>query len=299
MLCALRFAPSAGGLEFFPKNVGINREVEPMKRSINGIDLYYEECGTGPAMVFIHGLGENADSWKYQVACFKAGFRTVTMDLRGHHRSGDGDEFITMELFAADIIALMDLLSIDRAHFVGLSMGGLICQELTINQQHRMKTMTLSDAAGFYPESMSGAGLEERLERIRTLPMEEVGRLVGQAATRPGIDKEILEEIIGMFQLNRKIPYLQASRSTLTADYRKHHPAMDIPTLIMVGALDLVTPIEFSRFLNRAIQNSRMTIIPNAGHMSKIENHRDYNKRLAEFLAPFEPGACRALPVRQ
>lgn len=269
-----------------------------MKRSVNGIDLYYEDCGTGPVLVFVHGLGENADSWKHQVACFKAGFRTVTMDLRGHHRSEDGDVFITMALFAADIIVLLDLLEIDRAHFVGLSMGGLICQELTIKHQHRMKTMTLSDAAGFYPDSMAKAGLEERLARIRTLPMAEVGRLVGEAATRPDIDKETLDEIIGMFQLNRKAPYLQALQSTLTADYRKIHHAIAIPSLIMVGALDLVTPIEFSQFLNRAIQHSKMTIIPHAAHMSKIENHLVYNKRLGEFLAPYEPDAFRVLPLR-
>ena len=269
-----------------------------MKRFVNGIDLYYEDCGTGPAMVFIHGLGENADSWKHQVACFKAGFRTITMDLRGHHRSDDGELFLTMALFAMDIVALMDLLEIDRAHFVGLSMGGLICQELTRNHQHRMKTMTLSDAAGVYPESMSGAGLEERLERIQTLSMTEIGRLVGLAATRPDIDKETLEEVTGMFQLNRKKTYFQATRSTLTSDYRNIHHAIDIPTFIMVGALDRVTPIAFSQFLNLAIRHSRMTIIPHAAHMSKIENHLDYNKRLAEFLAPYEPDAFRVLPVR-
>ncbi|MBI9088129.1 MAG: alpha/beta fold hydrolase [Desulfobacterium sp.] len=269
-----------------------------MKRSVNGIDLYYEDCGTGPAMIFVHGLGENGDSWKYQVACFKAGFRTISMDLRGHHRSEDGELSITMALFASDIIALMDLLEIGSAHFVGLSMGGLICQELTINHQHRMKTMTLSDAAGFYPESMSGPGLEERLAMLRTLPMAEIGRLVGEVATRPDIDKETLEDIIGMFQLNRKIPYLQATRSTMTADYRKIHHAIDIPSLIMVGALDLVTPIAFSQFLNRAIRHSKMTIIPHAAHMSKIENHQDYNKRLGEFLAPYEPDAFRALSLK-
>ncbi|MCY6960142.1 alpha/beta fold hydrolase [Clostridium brassicae] len=266
-----------------------------MIAKINGIDLYYEDKGQGPALVFIHGLGENAESWKYQIDVFSKSFRTIVMDLRGHYRSGDGDEFITMELFAKDVLALLDYLGIDKAHFVGLSMGGLICQEIAIKNQNRMLTMTLSDAAGYYPEPMCTTGLDERLERIDRMPMEELGELIAKAACKINVEESILKEAIQMFQLNRVKPYRQATYSTLKADYREYHEDMNIPTFISVGQFDPVTPIVYAQYLNENIIGSKMQIIPDASHLSKMDNAPAYNLALAEFLIAYETES--AIPV--
>lgn len=266
------------------------------KKRINGIDLCYKDQGHGPALVFIHGLGENAASWDDQIEFFSQSFRTITPDLRGHGQSGENDAFITMELIAEDIVGLLKSLDITQAHFVGLSMGGLLCQELAKQHQYLIKTMTLADAAGFYPEEMSGAGLDARLKRIDTLTMEELGALIAQAACRPEPDPVVFEKAKKMFQANRKLPYRQATYSTLKADYRDYHAAMaDIPTLILVGELDKTTPIAFAQYLNMHLKNSKMQIIPNAAHMSKMENPDAFNRALLEFLTPFELTACADL----
>lgn len=259
-----------------------------MFKNVNGINMYYEEKGNGIPLVFIHGLGENADSWKYQIDAFSKDFRTISMDLRGHHRSDDGDDFITMEIYADDVIGLMDQLKIDKAHFVGLSMGGLICQEMTKKYQDRMISMTLSDAAGFYPEPMCTSGLDERLNRIDTKEMSEIGELIGKVACKANVDKKILDEAIKMFQLNRQKPYRQATFSTLKADYRDIHKDIKIPTYITVGELDPVTPIEFSVYLKEHIKDSRMKIVPDASHLSKMDNYSEYNKALYDFLISFK-----------
>lgn len=258
---------------------------------VNDINLYYEDMGEGPAIVFIHGLGEESASWKYQMEYFKKSFRVISMDLRGHGNSEDGNEFITMDLFAEDIISLLNELKIEKAHFVGLSMGGLICQELTRKYQHRMLSMTLSDAAGFYPEEMATTGLETRLERIKTMPMKEVGTIIAKAASKPDIDEKELSWVIEMFQKNRPKPYAQATESTLKADYKNIHELISIPTLILVGKLDPVTPISFAQYLNEHIKDSKMQIIPAASHLSKIDNPTGFNKALLEFLAAYETKA--------
>lgn len=259
-----------------------------MFKKVNGISMYYEEKGEGTPLVFIHGLGENADSWKYQMDTFSKDFRVVAMDLRGHHRSEDGEKFITMELYADDVMSLMDELEIEKAHFVGLSMGGLICQEMTKKYQNRMISMTLSDAAGFYPEPMSTTGLDERLDRIDKMPMVELGELIARAACKASVDEKILGEAIEMFQLNRPKPYRQATFSTLKADYRQIHSNIDIPTYITVGELDPVTPIEYSEYLNKHIRNSQMRIVEDASHLSKMDNYSEYNKVLYDFLLTFK-----------
>lgn len=266
------------------------------KKKINGIDLCYKDQGSGPALVFIHGLGENAASWDAQIDFFSQTFRTITPDLRGHAQSGDGDQFITMSLMAEDIIALLQSLDIEKAHFVGLSMGGLLCQEIAKTHRSMILTMTLADAAGFYPEEMSGPGLEVRLNRIDTLPMQELGELIAIAACRPDPDPEVFEKARKMFQANRQAPYRQATYSTLKADYRDVHAAMaDIPVLILVGELDKTTPLAFAQYLNVHLQNSKLQIIPNAAHMSKMENPQAFNRALLEFLTPFAPQACLPL----
>lgn len=266
-----------------------------MITNINGIELHYEDSGSGPALIFIHGLGENSASWRFQAEYFERGFRTISLDLRGHGQSGEGEEFITMELFARDILALMNSLDIGTAHFVGLSMGGLVCQELTKLAPHRMCTMTLADAAGFYPPSMAIDGLHTRLERIRTMSMTEIGEQIAKAATAPDINSELLAEIVGIFQGNRPQPYAQATESTLKADYRDIHADINIPTLILVGELDPVTPLSFAQYLNKHIQGSLLTIIPQAAHMTKMENPQAFNLAVARFIAPFAPEAYQAL----
>ena len=262
---------------------------------VNGIDLYYEDRGSGPAIIFIHGLGEHGDSWRFQMDYFEKGFRAITLDLRGHARSQDGNEFITMNLYAKDILALMNELEIKSAHFVGLSMGGLICQELSTIDQTRMASMTLADAAGFYPPEMAVDGLQSRLDRIDKLPMEEIGAQIAVAATVDGIHDDLLMEITRMFQGNRARPYAQATESTLKADYRNIHADIKIPTLILVGEHDPVTPLSFAQYLNVHIEKSMLTIIPKASHMSKLENPADFNQALSRFIAPIEPQAYRAL----
>ncbi|MGL4668762.1 MAG: alpha/beta fold hydrolase, partial [Saezia sp.] len=96
-------------------------------KTVNSVNLFYKDQGAGPVIVFIHGLGEYASSWDAQIEFFSKSFRTITPDLRGHGQSDAGDEFITMELMANDIVALLKALDIPKAHFVGLSMGGLLC----------------------------------------------------------------------------------------------------------------------------------------------------------------------------
>jgi len=266
-----------------------------MLATVNGIELYYEDRGKGPVLVFVHGLGENSNSWKYQMEFFEKTFRVIAMDLRGHGKSADGEEPITMTLFADDVLALLEGLGIKKAHFVGHSMGGLINQEIAAHHGSSMQTMVLSDAAGFYPPPFGTTGLEERLRRIDTMSMDDVAQAIVDVACCPTAPAAIKAEVKEMFAANRKVPYRQATIATLKADYRPYHSQMTMPTLLLVGQYDQTTPLSYAQFLNAAIPGSKLQIIPGAAHMTKLENPTAYNRAVAEFLAPFEPEA--SLPL--
>lgn len=255
-----------------------------MFATINGIDIYYEDSGQGTAIVFIHGLGENTSSWHHQLSYFSQGYRVVAMDLRGHGQSSFNDEFITIELLACDILSLMDYLRIDYAHFVGHSMGGLICQEIASHNSGRMLSMVLSDSAGYYPPPMGTTGLETRLKNIDNLTMAEMAEIIANGACRPGALDAVKAEVRNLFAANRKEPYRQATISTLKADYRKYHNKMLQPTLVMVGEYDKTTPLEYAEFLNSVLVSSKLTVIPDAAHMTKLENPKEYNRLVDEFL---------------
>ena len=251
---------------------------------INGIKLYYEDAGQGQAIVFIHGLGENSSSWRHQIAEFSKQYRVIAIDLRGHGQSEYNEEFITMELFASDVLTLLKQLHIDKAHFVGHSMGGLINQEIAAHNLDKMLTMTLSDCAGFYPPPMGTTGLETRLHNIDTMPMSKMAEIIANAACRVDAPETVKDEVRVMFSANRQPPYRQSTISTLKADYREFHSKMLLPILLMVGEFDQTTPLEYAEFLHSVLRGSQLKIIPAAAHMTKMENPKEYNLVLAEFL---------------
>lgn len=266
-----------------------------MIEQINDISMYYEDQGSGPTLVFIHGLGENSHSWHNQISFFHKSFRTLTMDLRGHSQSGDGTHSITIAQFAKDIIALLDKLQVKQAHFVGHSMGGLICQELAVTAPERMLSMILSDSAGYYPPPFSTVTLEKWLKRIDTCPMHFLAEETVRVACHPSARAEIKSEMLDVFAQIRQGPYREATIATITADYRPFHKLMKIPTLILVGSDDQVTPYHYATLLNQSIQNSKLQIIPNSGHMTKYENPSAYNLALTEFLLAYEFDAALKL----
>lgn len=272
-----------------------------MFAKINGINMYYEDRGQGPAFVFIHGLGENAASWHFQTNFFIKGFRTVAMDLRGHGLSEDGDETITLDLFAEDVIGLLDYLGIQKAHFIGHSMGGVILQEIASRYPERLLTIILSSTAGYFIEPANSANLALRLERIDTLPMSEIGLLVAQGACAPDFPQrnpEVFAAIKYTFQQNRTKPYRQATYATFgtdLADHSKTSAQIKVPTLIMVGEYDQTTPLTDAINLLKLIPGSKLQYFRNCAHMTKCEIPETYNRAMAEFLAPYEPRAVLPL----
>ena len=186
-----------------------------MYTEINGIKYYYVDEGQGPAIIFIHGLGENADSWIHQIEYFKKGFRVIVPDLRGHYRTEDGNvNDISIYQFSEDIIALLNHLNIEKAHFVGLSMGGIILQELTKKYQNRMITMSICNSTAFAaPEAL--AGLATRIEMIKMSTMDQMANFIVTACLPAGYNPHVFREAFEVFRKNRHAPYLASTKGNI------------------------------------------------------------------------------------
>ncbi len=267
----------------------------PMRMAINClfhspcVDLNYYDQGSGDTVIFIHGLGADAASWRGQMVDLSPDYRVIAMDLRGHGQSGyRADEAITIKALADDIINLMTNLDLHQAHFCGLSMGGLIALEIFMRYRSKIKSLILADTAPFYPPPNL---LLQRLQLLDSMEMADWGRLVALLTLRREAPAKEREEVAQMFAANRRAPYRQAMIATFSSNYHWLLPLVNLPTLIMVGEEDQVTPIGLVMHLHMHIKGSVLRVISGAGHLSNLENSAEFNRHLKDHLRAFrKPG---------
>ncbi len=252
------------------------------------IRLAYEKQGSGPVAVFLHGIGGNRSNWDEQQTALGNRYCTVAWDARGYGASDDPVKPLKFSDFAEDLNALLDHLGVRAAHLVGLSMGGMVAQEFYGRYADRVATLTLADTSRGYgaaSEAERQEFLAPRLEPLQAgltpadLAPKMIDVLTGSQASE-GARQRLLKSLSAV----RTGPYMQALKAIITTDFRKILPAIDVPTLIIVGDEDKVLPPSESRALADAIPGAQLAIIEHAGHLTNIEAPERFNAILADFL---------------
>ena len=264
-----------------------------MEALVNGIRIHYVDVGTNsqdPPIVLIHGFPFALEMWNPQIDFLKENYRVIAYDIRGHGNSDDGDGQYTIEFFVDDLMALLDYLKIPKATLCGLSMGGYIALRAIERNPERVSSLILCDTG---PQADSN---EVKLRRVANMKAVKAN---GVEAFAEGFLKAIfklesfesrpyeVEAIRRMIESNSEI----GIRGTLLAlacrtDTTDSLDLIRVPTLILVGETDKVCPPKLSELMDSKISGSEIHIIPNAAHMSNLENTNEFNKHLANFLAP-------------
>jgi pimeloyl-ACP methyl ester carboxylesterase len=262
------------------------------------VRLAYDIAGAGPLIVFLHGVGGNRSNWNGELdGRLAREFCCVAWDARGYGASDDPDRPLVFEHFGDDLAALLDHLGAERAHLVGLSMGGHIAQSFCLSRPGRVATLTLAS-------SSAGASLLTSVEReeflaIRLRPLENgktmrdiaPGLVDVLAGSRAG--PEVRERLRASMEALRPEPYKAALRALVTTDFRSQLDRITVPTLVVVGSDDRVLPEELSRYLAAHIRGSRFERFIGAGHLCNIEAPEEFAAALADFLAPHAQRASR------
>ena len=252
------------------------------------LKLAYAREGTGPVVIFMHGIGGNRTNWAEQQAGLRNRYCTVAWDARGYGDSDDPDKPLKFSDFAGDLNALLDHLGIRSAHLVGLSMGGMIAQDFYGRHAERVATLTLADTSqgfGAATEADRRDFLAPRLKPLQDgltpadLAPKMVGVLAGSKAAKH-VRQRLLESVSAV----RTGPYIQALKAVVTTDFREILPTIDVPTLIIVGTDDKVLPVSESQILANAIPGSELMLIEHAGHLTNIEAPELFNTILGDFL---------------
>ena len=232
--------------------------------------------GEGESVIFVHGLGESLESWSKQLDFLASkGFRAVALDLRGHGRSAATDK-IEMTGFSNDLFEVLRVLSIERAHFCGLSMGALVVLEAYKRRQEAFLSMTLVSTLPQYPPAQTQA--------LGNMSMSEIGDQVASAAVGPSASIQLKKGIARVIASTSKKSYIESAETACAQDYTSMLTTIKVPVLFIVGDLDYITPPEAAMFMQKRISNSQLAVIKGVGHLPNRENPNEFNRLMLEFL---------------
>lgn len=258
---------------------------------VNGIDIYYEIHGQGPRLTLIEGLGYHRWMWYEQIPTFSRFFTTLVYDNRGVGRSSKPPGPYTHEQNAEDLTGLLDHLGWERSHVLGVSMGGFIAQVFALAHPSRVDRLVLV-ATGFGGAKMVPVPQEAAKAMMPdpTLPPGERIRRAMPVAfgdrTWPDKHPDEFEQIVE-WRLEEPQPADAAMAQIMagaTFDVADKIQRIGAPTLVIAGENDGVVPPENAQLLVGEIPNSRMELIPAAGHLVIIEQADRFNQIVIDFL---------------
>lgn len=244
--------------------------------------------GTGDVVLFLHGIGGNRTNWRDQLPAFARRYRAVAWDARGYGLSDDYDGALDFADFSVDLERLLDHLQADKAHLVGLSMGGRIAVNFYFRAPERVASLTLADThTGFGDLSPAQRGdyIEARLAPLKA--GKEVGEIAPMVAGKllgPHATADMRARLEASIAALHKESYMKSLTATVEQDSVGDYSIITVPTHVMVGENDPLTTPAICRGLADRITGAAYTIIPRAGHVSNLENPDDFNREALAFI---------------
>lgn len=259
-----------------------------MKARLNGAQLHYDVSGKGPAVLFLHAFPLGLFMWDAQAAALAGTHTVIRFDARGFGQSPPGDGLLSMERIADDAVALVDHLGLGKVVVCGCSMGGYAAFALARRQAGRLRGLVLQDtrAQADTPEGRKNrALLAEKVLKEGAVAAADafVPRLLGETthAERPQLVSRLRGAILATSP--RGIADALAgigARADSTPTLRE----IRVPSLVICGAEDVLTPPADSEAMAAAIPGARLAIVPQAGHLANLENPEAVNGALLSFL---------------
>lgn len=241
--------------------------------------------GKSTPILFLHGVGSDKSVWRAQLDHFAATRPAYAFDYPGYCDSNPIAS-ADRDTFAAAILAAMDSLAIARAHICGLSLGGVVAIAMGAIAPQRCASLVLADSFAAHPD---GQAIHDRSVEashslgMRALAEARAGALLGSEATA-AMHAEVVET---MSQID-PVAYRQGAAAVWLSDQRERAAAMRIPTLVLVGEEDKITPPALSAELATLIPGAQLETIPRAGHLANLEQPETFNLKVARFLSKIE-----------
>jgi 3-oxoadipate enol-lactonase len=257
-----------------------------MKIHANGIDIRYRLEGNGPVVTLAHSLATDLSLWDGLTAELSKDFTVLRYDARGHGRTSAPDGPYDFPTLVADLAGLLDALKIERTHFVGLSMGGMLGQHFALAAPERLDRLVLVSTASRTPPE-AGAVWDERIAVARNQGMRaHVEPTLARWFTVPYREAhpEVMKRIGTLIAATPVDGFAGWGAAIRTLDVTDRLGAVRAPTLVIVGAEDPGTPPALSQVIAAAVPGARLEIVPAASHQLVIEQADAFQRLLLGFL---------------
>jgi 3-oxoadipate enol-lactonase len=259
-----------------------------MKSTVNGIAINYELSGVadGPAVVLHHPLATNLTCWDELTAALEERFRVLRLDARGHGKSDAPAGAYTFETLAKDVVDLMTACGIEKASFLGLSMGGMVGQYLGLLHPERFDSLILVSTSSRIPDEAQPIW-DQRIAAAKS------GGMASQvdAAMQRWVSPRALKEDTALVERLRKMilatpvdGYLGWCEAIRGLNVTSRLGAIRLPTRVIVGEIDPATPVAASQAIHEAIPGSDLVIVPGVSHMLHNEEPELFHSHVLPFL---------------
>ena len=257
------------------------------KIAANGIEMNYRFDGPAdaPVLMMSNSLLTDYGMWDFQMPALAAKYRVLRYDSRGHGGTQATPGPYSMELLVADVVGLLDALSLRKVHFLGLSMGGMIAQRLAAKHGDRLLSLSLCDTACQMPDT---AAWDSRIALAQakgtgafTGPMTERWLTHGYRDAHP----EVVAKLGTMISRTAVDGLVGCANAIKTMDHLALLPAIAAPTLVVVGELDVCTPVAAARVLQQGIRGAKLEVIAGAAHLPNVEQTQTFDRIVLDFLS--------------
>ena len=257
---------------------------------VNGINLFYEIHGEGEPLLLIYGLAGRGNNWKFQIEALSSRFQIITFDNRGVGETDQPEEAFSLADIADDAAELLDHLGIASANVFGISMGGMIAQELALRHPGKVRKLALGCTHPGIKHCLPSPGwVTEIFKSLPGKPREQVVRECTPINYSPFTQEhrsELIESLVPLFVDNRQRAHGYAGQLKAIWSFNAFDrlSQLAMPTLVMTGTDDVLVVPGNSKIIAERIPNARLIEFPEAGHLFFIEKADDVNQELLEFF---------------
>lgn len=251
--------------------------------------LAVDHMGDGPLVVFLHGIGGNRTNWHDQLPVFAKEFHAASWDARGYGLSDDYDGPLDFADFAHDLKRVLDHFRVTKAHLCGLSMGGRILQDFYPRYPDRVATLVLCDTfpgfdASFTPEKRAEFVRLRKEPLIQGKEPKDIAPVVAKTLIGPKSSPAAFQRLVDSMTMLHKESYIKTVEATAHYNRTADLPNIEVPTLLVFGGDDRLTPPTIGKRMANEIPDSRLVVIEDAGHLPNIERPEAFNAVVLDFL---------------
>jgi 3-oxoadipate enol-lactonase len=247
-------------------------------------------AGSGPLLLFMHGIGGNRSNWNAQLPVFAKHFSCIAWDARGYGNSDDYDGDLAFDDFVNDVLRVLDHFGTARAHLLGLSMGGRIAMRTALLHPQRVATLTLLDThegfEAFTPEQRQAFVNSRREPLLAGKEPRDIADAVARSLVGPRARPEHLQQLIDSIAALHKHSYIKSLQATVNQVSLGDISKITAPAHFLVGADDRLTPVAMHFEMAAKLHGAPVSVVPDAGHLSNIENAEAFNAAALQWLVP-------------